>query len=364
MKLAFIIYHPVEAHLYTTIFRNLNKNYEVIFIIIEKENIETELIKDYDYPFISIHKLKGGILSNFLNIPLVLFFLLKTFIKNPPDLIVSATSPYIGIVSKLLHIKSIGWTDTETASFNNKLAFPFFNSLLIPASFYKKVFSKRAIYFDSYKEIAYLHPQYFKPNVSVIEKMGLNTQDKIVLMRFSALHAFHDIGLNSEIEKNKYYILHIIEEISKHAKVFISYTEKELPVEFIKYSLDIHPSEYLHFLAFCSLYIGEGTTTASEAGVLGIPWIALRSLRLGYLEDQEMNFELGIRTDNLELALNKALEWLDYDNLKEIWQKKRDKLLSSKISFTDFLVWFIENYPESHNTMKLNPEYQNRFLKV
>jgi hypothetical protein len=48
-------------------------------------------------------------------------------------------------------------------------------------------------------------------------------------------------------------------------------------------------------------------------------------------------------------------------NLKEEWQKRSEKMLSEKIDVTAFMVWFIENYPESVKVMKENPEYQYRF---
>ena len=35
-------------------------------------------------------------------------------------------------------------------------------------------------------------------------------------------------------------------------------------------------------------------------------------------------------------------------------------ILNIAISFF-FMIWFIENYPESANIMKDNPDYQNRF---
>ena len=131
--------------------------------------------------------------------------------------------------------------------------------------------------------------------------------------------------------------------------------------EFSKYKLDIHPTEYHNFLANCSLYIGEGTTTASEAGVLGVPWIALRPDPLGYLEDQEKKYELGFRTVDLKYAFETAIKWLNHDGLKDEWAKKREKLLADKIDVSAFFVWFIENYPDSHKIMKNNPDYQNRF---
>jgi hypothetical protein len=48
-------------------------------------------------------------------------------------------------------------------------------------------------------------------------------------------------------------------------------------------------------------------------------------------------------------------------NLKEEWQKRRMKMLADKIDVTAFMVWFIENYPESVRIMKTDPDYQYRF---
>lgn len=48
-------------------------------------------------------------------------------------------------------------------------------------------------------------------------------------------------------------------------------------------------------------------------------------------------------------------------NLKEEWQRRRQKMLSEKIDVTAFMVWFIENYPDSVKVMKENPDYQYNF---
>ena len=181
------------------------------------------------------------------------------------------------------------------------------------------------------------------------------------MLRFSALNASHDIGLKSKADQDYEKILYYVKELSKYARVFISCTEKELGPEFIEYKLKIHPSQYIHLLSYCTLYIGEGTTTASEAGVLGVPWINIQEAKRGYLIDQEKNYKLGLRISDLEKAFEIALEWIKSDDIKLIWQEKRQKLLLDKIDFTTFLVWFIENYPDSHSIIKNNPDYQNRF---
>ena len=39
----------------------------------------------------------------------------------------------------------------------------------------------------------------------------------------------------------------------------------------------------------------------------------------------------------------------------------KEKMLSGKIDVTAFMVWFIENYPNSVKVMKENSDYQIRF---
>lgn len=47
--------------------------------------------------------------------------------------------------------------------------------------------------------------------------------------------------------------------------------------------------------------------------------------------------------------------------LKDNFQYRKNNMLRDKIDVTAFLVWFVENYPESVKIMKETPEYQYRF---
>ena len=42
-------------------------------------------------------------------------------------------------------------------------------------------------------------------------------------------------------------------------------------------------------------------------------------------------------------------------------EKRRQKLLDDKINLTSFMVWYIENFPESFKEMKENPDVQYNF---
>jgi len=54
-----------------------------------------------------------------------------------------------------------------------------------------------------------------------------------------------------------------------------------------------------------------------------------------------------------ERIIERGLELLRRDDLKEEWAKKRERLLDDKIDATSFMVDFIANYPESFGEYQL-----------
>jgi uncharacterized protein len=362
MKVLLACYHPGELHVVKYVIKLLEKSgHRVKIVYTEKENIVGEIAKKYHHDSELLGFEKSSILQkmlNVINIESKFYRVAKSF---KPDIIFSSSSAYSGIIAQLFGIPHICWADTETATFNLKTSMPFIDALLIPECFYLKLNEeKKIIRYSGYKELAYLHPRHFKPNSSVYKRLCKNNE-KAVLFRFSALNAMHDIGLVSVGVSNMDKIVHYVKELEKHAIVYISTTEKEICSKLEKNRLKLHPTEYLDFLASCSLYIGEGTTTASEAGVLGVPWINIQKAKRGYLIEQEQRYGLGFRSDDIDFAFRTAIDWIQQDNLLISWQKKREKMLEDMIDVASFFTWFIEDYPHSHRIMIDNTDYQLNF---
>ena len=62
-----------------------------------------------------------------------------------------------------------------------------------------------------------------------------------------------------------------------------------------------------------------------------------------------------------KLSIQKGIELLKQVNLKQDWEIRRKKMLSDKIDVTGFMIWLVENYPDSMKIMKENPDYQLQF---
>jgi predicted glycosyltransferase len=163
-----------------------------------------------------------------------------------------------------------------------------------------------------------------------------------VMMRFVSWGASHDIGhkgISLEMKRKA------VEQFSKFARVFIS-CESKLPGDLKPYQINIPPEKMHDALAYASLLYGESATMASECAVLGTPAIYLDNQGRGYTDEQEEKYGLVFNfTESMahqEESIRKAIELLKTPNLREEWQKRRQKMLSETIDVTAFMVRLID----------------------
>ena len=79
---------------------------------------------------------------------------------------------------------------------------PFTRYVYTPNCFIKD-FGKKQIRFNGFIEMAYLHPEYFNPDPSVIRILGIKPNEKYIIIRFVSWNANHDIGFSGLKEKEK-----------------------------------------------------------------------------------------------------------------------------------------------------------------
>ena len=100
-------------------------------------------------------------------------------------------------------------------------------------------------------------------------------------------------------------------------------------------------------MGHAALIFGEGATMASEAAMLGVPAVYVNSLQLGYLQEQERDYQLVYNFTNQEQGLQKAKELLQQKNLQKLHQQRVEKLRQEKIDVTQWMVEYVENFPIS-----------------
>lgn len=357
MKIFIDIGHPAHVHYFKNFISIMKSKGHEFFLTARDKEVAHNLLRAYNLEFANRGKGKNNLVGKFSYIFRADYLLFKHAKKFNPDIFLSFSSPYAAHVSKLLRKPHIAFDDTEHAKLSHILYGPFTDVILSPSCFYTP-FSKKQIFFDAYMEMCYLLPKFFTPNDKIFSFLGISKGQKFVILRFVSWNANHDIGqygLSSNTKK------HIVSELSKYARVFIS-SEASLPNNLEPYRLRISPEKLHDVLAYAALYIGEGSTTASECSVLGTPNIYVNSLRVGYCIEQEEKYRLchNFKTD--DGIVEKAIQLLTNENLRSDLKENHKKMLSEKINPTDFMVWFVENYPESHQTMIKNPNYPGKFI--
>ena len=122
----------------------------------------------------------------------------------------------------------------------------------------------------------------------------------------------------------------------------------------------------MHQVLFhATILVSDSQSMSVEAAILGVPSIRVSSFigKISVLEELEHKYELtyGFLPEQSDAMFGKIEELLNTPNLKEDWQYRRQRMLQDKIDVTAFMVWFIENYPDSVKIMKENPNYQYNF---
>jgi predicted glycosyltransferase len=350
MKAIFEIAHPAHVHLFKNTMWNLQDCGWQLKIVVRPREITLYLLNAYGFGYEKLNYDKGllrkvcGIFPNDAKY-------LKIARNFSPDLFVGTISPYSAQVSALLRKPYIAFDDTNPqksdlvymASYF--LTLPFTDVMCTPSNytFPVRLNTKKHLRYRGYHELAYLHPEYFKPDPGVLKQLNLSEKDNFIILRFASLDAIHDIGQRGF--RNVKEILEFVQILQSHCKILIT-SEINIP-GLEKYKIKLPAEKIHHLLAFATAYVGEGATMASEAGVLGVPWVFIYSKRLCYLDDQEEKYGLGYTVNNSIGALKIALNFLKNPNLRKEWAEKRVKMLNDKIDVTHFMTELIKGYPKS-----------------
>lgn len=273
------------------------------------------------------------------------------------------TSITISHVSKISKMTSfvLDDDDSDVEPLFAKFAHPFADYLVSPDVLRYERLKKNHLLYPGYHELAYLHPNRFTPDKSVLNKLSINQGEKFFVLRFNAFKAHHDIGAKglSNAQKNQ-----LISLLNQYGKVILT-TEGAVNPEYIKYKFALSPIEIFSALAFATLFIGDSQTMTNEAAVLGTPALRLNSFvgRISYLKEQEDKYNLafGFRPNEFNILLSKVKELLSNENLKEEWRLKKEIMLADKIDVTSYLVSIIDNYPQSLRDMKNDSDYFVKF---
>lgn len=231
--------------------------------------------------------------------------------------------------------------DDDYVPFYTLLAYPFSTRIINPSCLRYRDYRKKRIFHNSYHKLAYLHPNNFKPDTNILKKYNLKP-NRYIIVRKSALRAHHDIGAKGINEKIWNEILNAIKD---YPQIISKEDSKTHDIEL----WDMH-----HVLNFAKMLISDSQTMSIEAAILGVPSIRYstfvgKSSVLDEIENKyglTYGFQPGKINEEKKMVL-KIKELLNIDNIKDIWQEKRNKLLSDKEDLNQWMINFFNKIIKS-----------------
>ena len=175
MKYLFVLNHPAHFHLFKYTIKGLSGYGHTCIIIAREKDVLCDLLEDDDFDYIKIdskNNLRYGILlSSIIFLFKKIIFVWKYTSCNRPDIMIG-TDWSIAIVGRLRSISNMIFNEDDTiATPENKLFYPISNLLVLPDCCDKGLWDSKKITYPGYHEMAYLHPQRFKYDKALVERI-------------------------------------------------------------------------------------------------------------------------------------------------------------------------------------------------
>lgn len=349
MNILIDIGHPAHVHLYRNAAVDLVKRGHKIVIAVRDRGIICELLKSYGLDYVIASKAKTSRAGLALELIEHDWHILKLTIKHDIDILLGS-SVSISHVSCITKARSIVLSedDADYVKTFSRLTYPFCDTIVIPDCLRDNLTAKHVTH-NSYHELAYLHPNHFTPDPTVLTELQLVQGEAFFLLRLVAFKAHHDFthrGLKITTIRT------IIELLSAKGKVFVS-SEGDVPEEFRQYEIHIPSHRMHHAMYYAVLLVSDSQTMTIEAAVLGTPAIRCNSFvgRCSVIQELEHKYALAYSflPDNTDQMLQRIAELLNMPDLDEQWNLRREKLLQDKIDAANWITDFVEHYPQSRD---------------
>ena len=342
MRILVDIIHPAHVHFFRHPLKLLRQRGHEVLITSRGKDCAVDLLEELalEHRRLSTQSGKGMIaLARELVVrDRALYRLTRSF---RPDVMAGIGGVFIAHVGAMTGIPSVVFYDTENATLQNAITYPFASCVVVPECYRAWVPKKRHIRYRGYHELSYLHPKYFTPDRELALANGLDPERDTFLLRLVSWRASHDIGERSWSAE---LLDTVVGWLSQRGRVLIS-AESELPDRHRSLRYRGRVTELHHVMAFCRVLIGESATMASESAVLGVPAIYAAETGRGYTDEQERRY------GNVRNV--KELRWATLEPiLQEIlrhphshWQSMRQRMLEETCDVAAFVTECIEGFP-------------------
>ncbi|NQV54031.1 MAG: DUF354 domain-containing protein [Flavobacteriales bacterium] len=336
MNFLFYIGHPAHYHNFKNVAKRLIEMGHACMYLVRPKDVLLDLLSEETIETVLLPKKSGRTKVSMIKDVLHRNRMLVKLIRSRHIDLMVGTDVSIAQMGRLMKVLSVvvNEDDAEAVPLFAKLAYPFAHRILAPNGCSMGRFESKTIRYAGYHELAYLHPEHFVPDTKLLAVHGLSYKNYVV-MRFSALNAHHDKGVQGI---DDHFARKIIDALGEELQVVIT-SERKLGNELEPYRMKFQPSEIHHVLAGAKLLVGDSQTMAAEAMVLGTPSIRCNDFvgRLAYLEELENKYNLGfgVLPESKEEILG-LVDKVVLSTDQQVWADRRMHMLSEKVNVANY----------------------------
>lgn len=346
MNLLFDIGHPGHVHLLHPLVEELKQRGHNVYYSVRDIPVAKRLMEHYGMtPWLDLGRKRDSLFGKAQTVLRQDAQLLRFVRRNHIDIGLSS-GIVLSHVSQFTRMKSFVFDDDDDAAepLVVKYGHPMSAVVFTPQCIHRR--TKHSVYYAGTHELAYLHPNRFTPDPSVLAKAGLHEGERFFIMRFVALKGHHDVRQQGLSLQQKQSLVKLLEP---HGRVIIT-SERELEPEFEPYRLPVPPEEIHSLMAYSSMFLGDSQTMTSEAAILGVPALKCNTfagkLSVPNLLERDYGLCCSYQPEQFEQMLAQVKQLLnqDPDAVRREWQQKRQRFLDDHIDVTAFFVDYIENH--------------------
>jgi hypothetical protein len=334
VRVVVTIQHPAHVHFFRNAISELRAGGHEVHVFARRNEVTVDLLDTYgiDHEVLADESDSLGQLAKVQ--ATYEFRLFRRARRLQPDVMTAIGGVAVSHVARLVGARSVVFYDTEHATIIRRLAYPFADEVCTPDCYAGNV-GKGHVSYPGYHELAYLHPDRYEPDDSVLADEGLEETDTLAVCRFSGWDSSHDVGQGGFDDPAE-----VVEHLRDVGATVRLTSETELPPELERFQLSIAPERMHDLLYHADLYVGEGATTAAEAAVLGTPAVYVNTLTMGYTNELEERYGLLFQYDGATRHLDGIVRAraLVTDDDGGRWERRRERLLEEKRDTTDVVV--------------------------
>ncbi len=339
MRIIIDILHPAHVHFFRNFHGEMTERGHELLVTAREKDRSLELLDEYGLPYEQLSTQRSGAVGMVTEMFQRTARLLGVMKRFRPDVMTGIMGPSIAVAGAVRRVPSVVFYDTEFARQTNWFTYPLAHSVCTPDCYQGKVRGHHRSY-AGYHELAYLHPDRFRPDPDRLAAFGLASDEPFIVVRFVSWQAVHDRkekGLTAGQKRD------LVTTLQQHGRVLLS-SESPLPADLAPLQLTGPVEDIHHVLAHAQLVVGESATMSSEAAVLGVPAVFVATTGRGYTDDEGRRYGLvrHFTEDRFDEAIATA-EKLLADDPRAFGARAREQLLSEKIDVTAWMVDYFES---------------------